>query len=183
MVRDAEGNWDYLNKLNTNYTALAELLTELIVRGCDYNYDKGKAIYDKIMSNPIDGLLSIQKYLKKLIEVYFIERGEGLNDFRKFTTSIRNMSDLGEDAELKVMDYLTSKGFEIIYRGGNGDFIDMIFGCDMIIRNDNYGYKTVQVKNRFPGWASVSYYKIDWIAIAEPELQIWNLGTKALLDV
>lgn len=183
LVRDPEGNWDFLNKLNTNYSALSELLTELIVRGCEFNFEKGKVIYDKVIKDPKDGLMSIQKFLKRLIVLYFIERGEGLNDFRKFTVHIKNMSELGESAELKIMDYLTSKGFEIIYRGGNGDFIDMIFGCDMIIRSDEYGYKTVQVKNRFPGWSSVSYYKIDWIAIAEPELQIWELGTKTLLDV
>lgn len=168
LVRNPKGEWDYLNKLNTNYSALSELVTELIMRGIDFNYEKGKLVYDKIINNPVEGLLFLKPYMKKLIVNYFIDRGEGLNDFRKFCSHIKITTDLGEFAESKIMDYLISKGFEISYSGGNGDFIDMIFGCDLIIYNDEYGYKTVQVKNRFPGWKSVSYYKVDWLGIANP---------------
>ena len=178
LVRDEDGNWDFLNKLNTNYSALSDLLSNLIIRGVEANYDKGMIIYNKIIKDPKEGLIEIKKYLKRLIVYYFIDNGEGLNDFRKFTSKIKEMSEIGEKAEDKVCEYLEAKGFEICYRGGNGDFIDMIFGCDMIVHKEDIGYKTVQVKNRFPGWESVAYYKIDWLGILYPRLEIYDLVSK-----
>lgn len=177
LVRDPNGDWDYLNKLNTNYTALAELVTELIMRGLEYNYDKGRIVYDRVMKDPVEGLTFLKPHMKRLIVSYFIERGQGLNDFRKFCSHIKVTTDMGEAAEMRVQKYLEDHGLEISYSGGNGDFIDMIFGCDMIVHSEKFGYKTVQVKNRFPGWASVAYYKIDWLGIGDP-LGIFDLKTQ-----
>ena len=179
LVRDEDGNWDFLNKLNTNYSALADLLTELIIRGLDVNYEKGIVIYNNVISDSKEGLMGIKRYIKRLIIHYFIDKGDGLNDFRKFTVKIKEMSEIGEKAEDRVCEYLESKGFEVCYRGGNGDFIDMIFGCDMIVHKDDIGYKTVQVKNRFPGWESVSYYKIDWLGILYPKLELYELTKRS----
>jgi hypothetical protein len=168
LVRDPNGEWDLLNKLNTNYGALSEMVTELVMRGVEFNPSKGKPIYDRIVKDPTEGLTFLKPYMKKLIVLYFIERGQGLNDFRKFCSHIGVSTEMGEAAESRIMEYLEEKGMEVAYSGGNGDFIDMIFGCDMIVRSDKFGYKTVQVKNRFPGWQSVSYYKVDWLGIGNP---------------
>lgn len=181
LVRNPTGEWDYLNKLNTNYTALAELVTELIMRGIENNPEKGRVVYDRVMKDPVDGLTFLKPHMKRLIVTYFIDRGQGLNDFRKFCSHIQVTTDIGEAAELKIREYLESKGLEISYSGGNGDFIDMIFGCDMIVRSEKFGYKTVQVKNRFPGWASVSYYKIDWLGIGDP-VGVFDLRTQSPID-
>lgn len=183
LIRDADGNWDYLNKLNTNYSAISELLSTLISRGLDTNYENGIVVYNNVISDPKSGLLSISKYIKRLIIHYFIDKGEGLNDFRKFTEKIKEMSDIGEVAEDKICNYLTLMGFEISYKGGNGDFIDMIFGCDMIVFREDIGYKTIQVKNRFPGWDSISYYKIDWIGILYPTLEIYDFASRSKVNL
>lgn len=162
LVKDKNGDWDYVNKLNTNYSDLSDLLTELIMRGMHSNPERGKAIYDSIINNPTDGLLALKPHLKKLIVKYFIENGNGLDDFKSFTKFSRKMSNIGELCETKITDKLASNGFEIKYRGGNGDFIDMLFGTDIIVYRDDFGFKTIQVKNTIY-WNRVDYYQVDWI--------------------
>ena len=163
LVEDDNGDWDYVNKLNTNYTELAELLAELIIRGMEKNPDKGQIVYDTITNNTKDGLLKLKPHLKRLIEVYIIENGKGLEDFKSFTKHIKRLSDIGERAEEDIVKKLIENGCEIKYQGGNGDFIDMIFGTDIIIYSEELGYKTVQVKNRID-WDLLGHYKVDWIA-------------------
>lgn len=162
LVKDKNGDWDYVNKLNTNYSDLSDLLTELIMRGMHNNPERGKVIYDSIIKNPTDGLLLLKPHLKKLIVKYFIENGNGLDDFKSFTKFSRKMSNIGEFCETKISDKLVSNGFEIKYRGGNGDFIDMLFGTDIIVYRDDFGFKTIQVKNTIY-WNRVDYYQVDWI--------------------
>ena len=188
LVLDENGEWDYVNKLNTNYLDLSDLLVELIKRGCERNYEKGKAVYDSIMQDPIKGLLNIKPYLKKLIIYYFIKNGLGLEDFKKLTKYSREMSKIGEVAEDSVTAFLQSKGFLIAHSGGNGDFIDMVFGVDLIIfchTNKNpglVGYKSVQIKNRIDDWSKLSYYKVDIVAETRP-VRFYNLKDRSVLDL
>lgn len=188
LVLDKNGEWDYVNKLNTNYLDLSDLLVELIKRGCEKNYEKGKVVYESIMKDPIRGLLNIKPYLKKLIIYYFIQNGLGLEDFRKFTVYSKKMSKTGQVAEDSVTAFLQSKGFLIAHSGGNGDFIDMIFGVDLIIfchtnkNPDLVGYKSVQIKNRIDDWSKLSYYKVDIVAETKP-IRFYNLKDKSVLDI
>lgn len=163
LVKDDNGDWDYTNKLNTNYSDLSDLLSELVMRGMENNFDKGKIVYESIIKDPKEGLLILKPHLKKLIVKYFIENGNGLDDFKSFTKYSRKMSQIGEMAENKIVEKLKSDGFKIQYQGGNGDFIDMLFGTDVIVSNENFGFKTVQVKNNI-NWNNVGYYRVDWIA-------------------
>jgi len=182
LVLDENGEWHHVNKLNTNYSDLSELLVELIKRGCD-NYEKGKIVYDSIMENPTRGLLSIKTHLKRLIIHYFIEKGKGLDDFKKFTNYSIRMSKIGEEAEDRVSAFLQSKGLSIAYSGGNGDFLDMIFGTDIIIFSPTSNeYKTVQVKNRINDWSKLNHYKVDWVAEANP-VKIYNLKDKSIVNL
>jgi hypothetical protein len=182
LVLDDNGNWHHVNKLNTNYSDLADLLTELVMRGIGRNYEKGKAIYDSIVKNPTEGLLSIKAYLKKLIIFYFIDNGKGIDDFKSFTKFSTKMSEIGEAAENRVVEFIKSKGFQIAYSGGNGDFIDMIFGSDMIVFREDYGYKSIQVKNRITDWSKLSHYKVDWVAETRP-ITIYNLQDRTLVNL
>jgi hypothetical protein len=187
LVLDESGEWHYINKLNTSYSDLSELLVELIKRGCDNNYEKGKIVYDSIMNNPTQGLLSIKPHLKRLITYYFIEKGKGLEDFKKFTNSSTRMSKIGEAAEDRIIAFLQSNGLSIAYSGGNGDFLDMLFGTDIIAFcqnsrfQENIGYKTVQVKNRITDWSNLSHYKVDWVAEASP-IKVYNLKDKSIVN-
>ncbi len=158
LIRDDDGNWHHVNKLNTNYSDLADILTELVMRGIENNPDKGRAVYDMIMDNPQNGLLKLKPHMKNLVSKYFTT----LDDFKSFTKYTKIMSAVGESAEDKISNYLLDNGFEIKYQGGNGDFIDMIFGTDLIVYRKDFGYKTIQVKNRIY-WDKVDYYRVDWI--------------------
>ncbi len=182
LVLDDNGNWHHINKLNTSYSDISDLLTELVMRGLKKNYEKGRLIYDSIISDAHNGLLSIKPYLKRLIIHYFIENGNGIDDFKLFIRSSTRMSDVGERAEILVLNYLKSKNFRIEYSGGNGDFIDMIFGTDLIISNPDFGYKTVQIKNRISDWSKLSHYKVDWVAETSP-IRIYNLINKTLVNL
>jgi hypothetical protein len=64
-----------------------------------------------------------------------------------YTTHNRTNSSIGEKAESEVADYLENQGYEVLYRGGDGDPIDMAYGCDIIISKDNK-IETVQVKTK-----------------------------------
>lgn len=164
------GEWSYVNKLNTNYSDISDLLTFIIERMLS---DKtllikklGTDVYDTIMGGDVEGgLMKLNTGDIKIENIinYYIKN---LSGFMEFTGNIKENSDKGEIAENKISNLLIKKGFEIKYQGGNGDFIDMIFGCDLIVYREDIGYKTVQVKSYFPKKDNIKYYKdVDWLAI------------------
>jgi hypothetical protein len=65
-VYDETGEWSFVNKLNTNYTDLAELLTELFIRG---------NVADKLTNKNSLGLknylISIKDKLLRVLDKYF----------------------------------------------------------------------------------------------------------------
>lgn len=171
IIRDNNGNWDFLSKVNTNYQDIADILVYIIEIG----YNRGAPVYyESVMENPKVGLLSLKPILKRLIHKFFIENGNGINNFRNFSNNSRFLSNIGDRSEDKIADYLESKGFTIIYRGGNGDFIDMLFGVDMIVYHPDYSissykpYITIQVKTRMDDISTYAHYKVDWVASPSP---------------
>jgi hypothetical protein len=133
---DESDKWSYVNKLNTNYADLAELLTELFIRGgiADKLVNKNKLGLKTYLNSIKDKLLGVlNKYFK-------------LDDYKEFVRNTKVLSDRGEKAEEDVKKVLEKFGMKTLYTGGHGDFIDMIFGIDLIM-----GYKgktyLVQVKN------------------------------------
>lgn len=189
LIRDESGEWDYLSKLNTNYEDLADLLVYLIQRGFESENKQGAIkVYNDIISNPEAGLLSIKPYLKNLIIKYFVREGNGIRDFRKFTSNSKRLTQSGERGEEKIKEYLKSKGFQILYSGQNGDFIDMLFGVDMIVYHPDYHlsaekpYLTVQIKTSFSTLQHFKYYSVDWIASAYP-IRFYNLRTEEVINI
>jgi len=59
------GEWQPINKLNTNYYDLAELLTELIYK------NKNNTTFQAIIKDPKTTLMRMKSELKKMIEDYF----------------------------------------------------------------------------------------------------------------
>lgn len=136
VVLDEKGNWHQVNKLNTNYSDLAELLTELFI--------KGGVIENLNNKNELgikNYLTSIKDKLPRLLDKYF-----HIDEYKNFIRNTKHHSDQGKRAEDIVVNTLKNYGVDVIYQGGDGDFIDMLFGCDLIIKaGDNY--YTVQVKS------------------------------------
>lgn len=170
-----DGVWQPVNKLNTNYYDLAELLTEMIYRGGE----RAKPTIQHIISNPKEGLLKIKPYLVRLFNEYF-KNSDELNDFTK---NIKRTSAIGEEAENKVKGVLEQLGFKSEYEGGNGDLIDMVFGTDLIMSSPEYGTKTIQVKNNENSWNKEDKYKyVDWVIIANP-FTIYDNKTKEVIEL
>ena len=170
-----DGQWQPINKLNTNYSDLAELLTDLIYKGGD----KAKTFIQGILNQPAIGLAKLKPYLGKLVDKYF----EDPNELRGYTLNVGRSTAIGEIAEEKVKKTLEGMGFKLEYEGGNGDLIDMVFGTDLIMTSPEYGTKTIQVKNSEYAWNRKDEYKyVDWVIIANP-FTIYDNKTKTQIKL
>lgn len=148
IIRSEDGTYDFLNKLDTNYTQLSKFICYLLERMVnDENEEtntKGNYYYSKINENLENGLLEFRNQIEYFANYYLKTK----NDYKNiFVEELINLTNVGDYAESLTRDYLLNNGFKIIYNGGNGDFVDKVFGIDFIAHHPYYGYKTIQVKH------------------------------------
>jgi hypothetical protein len=147
------GKWHPVNKLNTNFYDLADLLTELLIRSYNSGNVVSKSILQRVTGNTSDEeckkiLLKHKHKLQQLFDSYLVSP----NELLKFTKNIKVNSGYGETLENNIINRLKDIGYNLLYQGGDGDFIDMIFSIDFIIeRNGNVS--TIQAKT--------SEYQVD----------------------
>ena len=144
---DSNGVWNYVNKLNTNYSDIADILTELLIRSYTNGSLTSKNIIDSLLSKDSDEeskniLLKHKHKIPQLFTTYLTSPMELLN----FTNNIEVNSDYGEKLENNIIKKLKSNGAELLYQGGNGDFIDMLLSVDFIIKTKK-GISTIQSKS------------------------------------
>jgi hypothetical protein len=144
---DSNGVWNYVNKLNTNYSDIADILTELLIRSYTNGSLNSKNIIDSLLSKDSDEeskniLLKHKHKIPQLFTTYLTSPMELLN----FTNNIEVNSDYGEKLENNIIKKLKSDGAELLYQGGNGDFIDMLLSVDFIIKTKK-GISTIQSKS------------------------------------
>jgi hypothetical protein len=155
-VFDSKGKFDYINKLNTNYADLSELLTELLRRG---NMVQKLNIKDVLGIR--NYLSSIKDKLEKVLDKYI-----DISEYRSFVRNTTFRSQIGEQAENDVRDILEKYGMKTLYQGGDGDFIDMLFGTDLIM-SDGGKTTTIQVKTKEnqakSDLSSWKYKKVDFL--------------------
>jgi hypothetical protein len=169
------GEWQPINKLNTNYSDLAELLTDLIYRS-DSNL---KVTIQSMINNPEATLRRMKPEIESLLDEYF----KDTNEFLDYTRNIQKTTAVGESAEKRVKEHLEDQGFKSLYDGGNGDLIDMAFGTDLIMEHPEMGVKTIQVKNSEKAWNRDDDYKnVDWVIIANP-FTIYDNKTKETIQL
>ena len=160
------GEWQPINKLNTNYFDLAEILTELIYK------NKNNTTFQAIIEDPKTTLMNMKSEIHTMIEEYF-DDPKMLFDYTK---NIQRTTQQGESAEQRVKEHLQDKGFKVEYEGGNGDLIDMAFGTDLIMSHPDFGVKTIQVKANEKAYDQ-NYRYVDWVIIATP-FTIYDNKTK-----
>lgn len=138
LVKNANGEWSYVNKLNTNYSDLSELLTTLFIKGGQIEK------LSKMNSSEIKKFLLTIKggTLTKLLQKYFT-----LDDYEDYTYNTKNNTKVGDYVENLTKELLQEDGFTLLYEGCNGNFIDMIYGVDLIMEKEGEIY-LVQVKRR-----------------------------------
>jgi len=167
------GKWHPVNKLNTNHRDLSEFLTDLITKTDNRN------LISQIIQDPKQGLNSIKSELPTFIGDHF----EDTQDIFDYTKNTNFTSRIGEEAEESVKNKLEEMGFTVVYQGGDGDIIDMIFGTDLIVGRPDLRYKTVQVKRNEGSWDRSKQYKfVDWVIIADP-FTIYDNKTKQPVEL
>ena len=124
LVFDENGEYDYVNKLNTNYSDLSELLTTAIIKAGKFDEVK-----DLSTADLKSYLLRRKSNIKSLIDSVM-----STNDLRSFTRNTKGNTKRGDDAEDYACGVMEKFGMKKIYQGGNGDFIDMVFGIDLIMK-------------------------------------------------
>ena len=165
------GEWQPINKLNTNYYDLAELVTELIYKKKNNNIIQG------IIKDPKNTLMSMKTQIEDMVKEYFKDP-KMLFDYTK---NIQRTTQQGESAEQRVKEYLQNNGFKVEYEGGNGDLIDMVYGTDLIMSHPDFGTKTIQVKAN-PKAYDQDYKFVDWVIIATP-FTIYDNKTKEKIQL
>lgn len=140
LVYDDDGNWLPINKLNTNYYALSELIVSVLEKT-----NKLEGFYNFINKKTDE---EIKDFLKKHNKFFFnrvIEDYKIVPDFDSVLGSIKITSEKGAKSEKYVGSVLERAGFTTKYQGGDGDLIDMIFGIDLFSEKKGKMY-LIQIK-------------------------------------
>jgi hypothetical protein len=177
MVFNEKGKWDPVNKLNTNHSDIALLLTELVVRSYEDNPSKTLEFYTSIMTNTKEGFMKMKPHLNYLVQKYFT-----FEDLRENVTEIKRYTKKGDEAEDTVIEWLEYIGYTVVYHGGDGDMIDMLFGTDIIVSDNQDKHYTVQVKRSKQQLTNLDYLNVDWIVFVEPQISVFERTTKKELS-
>jgi len=166
LIKDDKGNWDFVNKLNTNWSDLSELLTTLFIKGDKIselikmnNTEVKKYLVQLRYSNEESKKNPKRSILYKLFKKYFPDSEE----YKDFTYNTRINTAKGDGAELLAIQLLETQGFKLLYQGGDGDFIDMKYGVDLIVELSDEIF-LVQVKNKsFAAKQAMGYKNYKYI--------------------
>ena len=146
LVKDKNGEWHYVNKLNTNWSDLAELLTTLFIKGgmieemTKKNVTEIKNYLEGLRQNEVKDIKKSNLY--RLFKKYFEQE-----EYKDFTYNTKKNTAIGDRVEDLAIELLTSQGFKLIYNGRNGNFIDMKYGIDMIMELNEEVF-LIQVKSK-----------------------------------
>lgn len=138
LLKDSNGDWSYLNKLSVNFNDLAELLTTLFLKGDQIEKLSRMNIPEiKNFLLPLKG-----KTMIKLLNKYFT-----LDEYEDFIYNALNNTKVGDYVEDLTKNILQKEGYVLLYEGNNGNFIDMIYGIDLIVEK-NGEIILIQVKSK-----------------------------------
>lgn len=143
---EVDDKWHISNKINTNYTLLSELITDLL-----FESESNDILQEISESNNEKQVQEILLKNKDLIKNLFIESFEP-NDLIEIADNKLGETDrIGLNTENEVVEWLNNKDWgdgqymKVERQGGDGDFIDMKLSADLIV-SFNGRYRIVQVK-------------------------------------
>jgi hypothetical protein len=144
-----DGKWHPVNKLNTNYSDLAKLLTDLLFKSKNNGRPAATEIIDTIENtNDENEVKNILLKYKDNMGGLFSQYIKSPEELLGYTDNIKRNSEWGERIENEVVNILLSiPGYELLYQGGDGDFVDMVFSTDLIFKSPRNEVKTIQVKS------------------------------------
>jgi len=141
--------WHPVNKLNTNYSDLAKLLTDLLFKSKNNGRPAATEIIKTIEeTNDENEVKNVLLKYKSNMGGLFSQYIESPEELLSYTDNIKRNSEWGERIENEVVNILLSiPGYELLYQGGDGDFVDMVFSTDLIFKSPRNEVKTIQVKS------------------------------------
>ena len=147
QVLDSDGNYDPVNKLNTNYSDLAELIFDIISKEDPSIIRSSLKLNEMSLKNELINFFN-GKNLVDLIN-------KNISDIRSYVSNNRRMSSIGDEVENFVKSKFESvqkkdggKAYKCVYQGGDGDPVDMVYGVDLIIEKlGSEEFKLIQVKS------------------------------------
>ncbi len=159
-----DDEYHFVNKLNTNYSDLAELITQMFIKVDDSKEMYTTAFGERGIADVSDeelkeGLLRVKDRFGGILNDKFT-----FDDIKTYVNNSKRNSDFGDSGENIVANFLKDQDFDVVFQGGDGNFIDMKFGVDLIVYKDGRFY-SIQVKPNNPNkWLSSKRYKnVDWI--------------------
>lgn len=148
-----DGEWSWLNKLDTNVYAHVTLLSDYFEFLFNFEDSFKKIAFDIVEVGDFEFKELVKKYvyLDKNIygldfEIYLGVTFPERFDLEKYVGVIKGNTERGDRSELKAINYIMNKGWKIIHQGSNGDLIDILLGIDLIIEKAG-AIRTVQVKS------------------------------------
>jgi hypothetical protein len=140
FVYDEGGNWDRINKLNTNYSDTARFIIDIFK-------DQGKNLCD-VYKNLSDGnnsdLTNVARDMSLNPTTYW-DNYLSLNR-EKYTQNNKRNSMMGDTTEKIVVDYLLGKGWKLVYQSKEGSPIDTKLSIDIIMLSPDNKIAKIQVK-------------------------------------
>lgn len=140
FVYDKNNQWNYLNKLNTNWSDYPIFIVDLLIDSENFN------IYEIYEDNIHKNFTKFQEFLNVLPNHAEFIWDNFLIDEERYTSNIKKNSKDGEYIESLIESFYIKEGWEIVHKGGNGDIIDMTLSTDLIVKKGTT-YQYVQVKS------------------------------------
>ncbi len=145
FIYGTDSKWEQLNKLDTNYTDTAVLITDIINDSKTLNSEE---ILNDLNKGKKDSLINAVNLISKHSEIIY---NKYLKDSVKYVqNSIRNSRE-GEKVENLIVKQMVNSGFKLIHPtqknvGQGGDPIDVLLGVDLIIESPDGKIVTIQCK-------------------------------------
>lgn len=141
LYREVDGNleWDPVNKLDTNYSDLAVLITDIVEQSKTFTVGD---LLDDLSEGNTNILQDVVDTVSNYPEILY---DRFISDSDLYTTQSLYYSLQGEEVEDFVLESMLDCGWELIHQGGSGDIIDVFLGIDLIMEKDGE-LKTIQCK-------------------------------------
>lgn len=141
LYREVDGNleWDPVNKLDTNYSDLAVLITDIVEQSKTFTVEDLLNDLSEGNTNILQDVVDTVGNYPEILYDRFI------SDSDLYTTQSLYYSLQGEEVEDFVLESMLDCGWELIHQGGGGDIIDVFLGIDLIMEK-NGELKTIQCK-------------------------------------
>lgn len=146
VIWNEEQQYDLLNKLNTNYTAAAFMMTSELPEHYKTNVSFEEALEYFFSTKNKDGVTPFEQFMGRI-------ESENKKEIRdRITQTIAQKTKEGNVIEEKFYDYIVEQiGSEnVVVYSGDYSFMDMI-GIDMLVKNPEGKWVPVQVKKYVGG--------------------------------